>query len=50
MIFLAVENAGLSILIMKSTFLKKGFLKGIGLPFPCSILYGPFGYGKVLLP
>jgi len=48
--FFGVVNAGLSILTTKSTFLKKGFLKGIGFPLPYSILYGPFGYGKVLLP
>ena len=48
--FLGVVNAGLSILTTKSTLLKNGFLNGMGLPFPCSILYGPLGYGKVLFP
>ncbi len=48
--FFPVVNAGLSIRTMKSTFLKKGFLNGMGFPFPCSILYGPFGCGKVDFP
>jgi len=44
------ENAGLSILSLKSHLWKNGFLKVIGVPFPPPNVNGPFGYGNELDP
>ena len=44
------ENAGLSILSLKSHLWKNGFLNVIGVPFPPPNVNGPFGYGNELDP